>query len=199
MVKLLPCPFCGATEPYISVEKVIVNPDGDSWADNGKHRFQVCCGPCATHSAVCKNETQAVDYWNRRTPILSVPEDIRSEGWTVAVHNDYRLHGKSHTFWLFTKGDMCVKGEGGTDEEALAQVRSELARREHKGQKQPSTLEMFGIVGVSEIAQKAGVTSAAVSNWRKRYDDFPAPKSDLSSGPVFDESEIDVWIAKRKL
>jgi hypothetical protein len=54
------------------------------------------------------------------------PDDIREAGWTVAVHNDYRLNGRAHTFWLFTKGDRCVKGEGFTDAEALDQIRHEL-------------------------------------------------------------------------
>lgn len=51
-------------------------------------------------------------------------EDIRGRGWSVAVHNDYRLHGQRHTFWLFTcdKRALCAKGEGRTDEEALTQA-----------------------------------------------------------------------------
>ena len=57
------------------------------------------------------------------------PDDIRAAGWMVAVHNDYRMAGTIHTFWLFTKGDHCVKGEGRTDIEALDQVRSELLAR----------------------------------------------------------------------
>lgn len=46
---------------------------------------------------------------------------LRSGGWTVAVHNDYRLDGETFTFWLFTHGDLGVfiKGEGRTDEEAV--------------------------------------------------------------------------------
>ena len=52
---------------------------------------------------------------------------FRLAGWAVAVHNDYMLNGVPHTFWLFTKGDRCVKGEGLTDREALNEVRSRLA------------------------------------------------------------------------
>ncbi len=48
----------------------------------------------------------------------------------VAVHNDYRLSGVLHTFWLFTKGDLAAKGEGTTDAEALDRVRLEIARLE---------------------------------------------------------------------
>ncbi len=62
----------------------------------------------------------------------SSPEDIRAQGWTVAVHNDYHLKGKPHTFWLFTKGRSCVKGEGLTDEEALNEVRAKLLSRTRK-------------------------------------------------------------------
>ncbi|WP_454909675.1 hypothetical protein [Variovorax gossypii] len=57
----------------------------------------------------------------------NTPDDLRAAGWTVAVHNDYRLKGKAHTFWLLTKGERFVKGEGRTDGEALAQVRAAVA------------------------------------------------------------------------
>ena len=57
------------------------------------------------------------------------PSDIRDQGWAVAVHNDYRLVGVPHTFWLFTRGDSCVKGEGKTDSEALDDVRNKLKMR----------------------------------------------------------------------
>jgi hypothetical protein len=56
----------------------------------------------------------------------SIPDDIRAAGWAVAVHNDYRLNGVAHTFWLFTKVDRCVKGEGLTDADALNQIRLTL-------------------------------------------------------------------------
>lgn len=46
---------------------------------------------------------------------------LRDAGWMVAVHNDYRLAGVAHTFWLFTHPDgHWAKGEGRTDAEALA-------------------------------------------------------------------------------
>jgi len=60
----------------------------------------------------------------------SSPDDIRAEGWSVAIHNDYHLDGESYTFWLFTKGDRAVKGEGHTDAEALDAVRAALTRDE---------------------------------------------------------------------
>ena len=44
----------------------------------------------------------------------------------------------------------------------------------------------------------AGVTRAAVSNWRRRYDDFPAPASSGTSTPLFSLPEIQVWLAKQR-
>ena len=44
---------------------------------------------------------------------------IRRKGWAVAIHNDYKQGGHLWTFWLFTKGDRCVKGEARTDQGAL--------------------------------------------------------------------------------
>ncbi len=54
------------------------------------------------------------------------PNDIRAAGWAVAVHNDYRQNGTHHTFWLFTKDDRAVKGEGASDLTALNQVRNQI-------------------------------------------------------------------------
>lgn len=57
----------------------------------------------------------------------AMADDIRAQGWAVAVHNDYRLNGISHTFWLFTKGNLCIKGEGLTGAAALNIVRQQIA------------------------------------------------------------------------
>lgn len=50
----------------------------------------------------------------------SLLQRLRSDGWSVAVHNDYRLNGEAKTFWLFTHASgRWIKGEGATDDEAL--------------------------------------------------------------------------------
>lgn len=59
------------------------------------------------------------------------PDDLRASGWSVAVHNDYRINGEPMTFWLFTKDGKAIKGEGPSDEAALEQVRH-AARAETK-------------------------------------------------------------------
>ena len=52
---------------------------------------------------------------------------LREAGWSVAVHNDYRLGGKAMTFWLWTHpSGRWIKGEGETDAEALAQCHAAL-------------------------------------------------------------------------
>jgi hypothetical protein len=53
----------------------------------------------------------------------ALADDLRADGWAVAVHNDYRMSGLPHTFWLMTKGHVCIKGEGPTDADALNEIR----------------------------------------------------------------------------
>ncbi|MET8954758.1 N-6 DNA methylase [Streptomyces sp. NPDC004533] len=50
----------------------------------------------------------------------------------------------------------------------------------------------------AEIARLAGVTRAAVSNWRRRYDDFPAPTSSGVNSPLFDLAEVQAWLGKQR-
>jgi hypothetical protein len=53
---------------------------------------------------------------------------LRADGWSVAVHNDYRLNGEPHTFWLFTHPNgTWLKGEGRTDEEAVTAILAKLS------------------------------------------------------------------------
>ena len=56
---------------------------------------------------------------------------------------------------------------------------------------------MGDLLGVKETAELAGVTSAAVANWRKRHTDFPAPVEEMGSGPVFDSDQVIAWLEKR--
>ena len=53
-------------------------------------------------------------------------------------------------------------------------------------------------VGITEIAQMAGVTRWAVDNWRRpeRHCDFPAPAWELSGGPVWDWAEVAAWLER---
>ncbi len=54
------------------------------------------------------------------------------------------------------------------------------------------------LVTGSEIARLAGVTRAAVSNWRRRYEDFPAPAGGAASGPLYALTEVQAWLDKQR-
>ncbi|MFD0785045.1 N-6 DNA methylase, partial [Micromonospora azadirachtae] len=49
-------------------------------------------------------------------------------------------------------------------------------------------------ITAAEIARLAGVGRAAVSNWRKRYADFPVPVGGTSASPEFDLTQVEKWL-----
>ncbi|WP_406070354.1 N-6 DNA methylase [Micromonospora sp. NBC_01638] len=49
-------------------------------------------------------------------------------------------------------------------------------------------------ITAAEIARLAGVGRAAVSNWRKRHPDFPAPVGGTTASPEFDLSQVEQWL-----
>jgi chromosome partitioning protein len=55
------------------------------------------------------------------------------------------------------------------------------------------------LVGINEIAEMAGVSSQAVTNWRSRFPNFPPAVVALKSGPIFQRSQVRAWLRKRKL
>jgi hypothetical protein len=62
--------------------------------------------------------------------VEAILKRLRDAGWMVAVHNDYRLNGQFHTFWLFTHASgVWAKGEGLSDEDALKAVELETNTR----------------------------------------------------------------------
>ncbi|NJC71234.1 N-6 DNA methylase [Planosporangium thailandense] len=46
----------------------------------------------------------------------------------------------------------------------------------------------------ADIARLANVGRAAVSNWRKRHPDFPAPVGGTAASPEFDLAEVERWL-----
>ncbi len=54
------------------------------------------------------------------------------------------------------------------------------------------------LVTGSDIARLAGVTRAAVSNWRRRYEDFPAPAGGSANSPLYALAEVQAWLAKQR-
>ena len=59
-------------------------------------------------------------------------------------------------------------------------------------------MDQIKLLGLYEIAEMAGVNPSAVSNWRRRFSDFPTPVVELKSGPVFQENQVRLWLRKRQ-
>lgn len=86
---------------------------------------------CYVRDVVEERDRLAAELAAAREREAGLPDDIRAAGWSVAVHNDYRIDGEPHAFWLFTRyGRLAtapsVKGEGRTDAGALNEVREHL-------------------------------------------------------------------------
>jgi hypothetical protein len=52
------------------------------------------------------------------------------------------------------------------------------------------------LMGIYEIAQLAGVSPQAVSNWVVRKPDFPKPVATLASGPIWNGQHIRTWLVQ---
>jgi hypothetical protein len=52
-------------------------------------------------------------------------------------------------------------------------------------------------VTAADIARLAGVGRAAVSNWRRRYEDFPAPVGGTPNSPLFTLAEVERWLREQ--
>jgi hypothetical protein len=49
-------------------------------------------------------------------------------------------------------------------------------------------------VSLADIARIAGVRATAVSNWRRRHDDFPGPVGGTDRSPRFNLAEVENWL-----
>ncbi|WP_144761823.1 N-6 DNA methylase [Curtobacterium sp. 9128] len=52
-----------------------------------------------------------------------------------------------------------------------------------------------GLLAPSDIADLAGVSRAAVSNWRKRMSDFPEPTEGSANKPLFAAKDVEAWLS----
>ncbi len=55
-------------------------------------------------------------------------------------------------------------------------------------------VDVDDLVTPSEIAERAGVTAAAVSNWSARDVTFPSPVKDTSRCRIWLWSEVQLWL-----
>ncbi|HET6289457.1 MAG TPA: N-6 DNA methylase [Amycolatopsis sp.] len=58
-------------------------------------------------------------------------------------------------------------------------------------------MEEQATVNAADIARIAGVGRAAVSNWRRRYGDFPPPVGGTASSPLFSLVHVEHWLRER--
>lgn len=60
-----------------------------------------------------------------------------------------------------------------------------------------STSSKKSLVAASDIAELAGVSRAAVSNWRRRHDDFPAQVAGTQAKPLYSLAEVTTWLTSQ--
>ncbi len=60
------------------------------------------------------------------------------------------------------------------------------------------SIDPTDLVGLSEVADLAGVSRQAVSNWRARDSSFPTAVADLQAGPVFSRSAIRKYLTSKR-
>jgi hypothetical protein len=52
-------------------------------------------------------------------------------------------------------------------------------------------------VTAADVARMAGVGRAAVSNWRRRHEDFPEPVGGTATSPTFSLSTVETWLLEQ--
>ena len=116
-------PKCVVWQDPVQSQVATLTADRDSWQRRAEAAEAQVVETRAHWAAELRRVADERDRLQGQ--VAAVPDDLRAQGWAVAVHNDYRQDGESHTFWLFTHPDgRYAKGEGRTDAEALAQVRA---------------------------------------------------------------------------
>src|SRR5947209_5882925 len=62
----------------------------------------------------------------------------------------------------------------------------------------PEAIDPTELVGLSEVAELAGVSRQAVANWRTRDTSFPTAVADLQAGPVFSRPAIRKYLTSKR-
>jgi type I restriction-modification system DNA methylase subunit len=52
------------------------------------------------------------------------------------------------------------------------------------------------LISQSDIADRAGLTTAAVSNWRRRFRDFPSPVQETGAVALFRQADVQRWMSR---
>jgi len=57
--------------------------------------------------------------------------------------------------------------------------------------------ELNDLVGASDIADRYGVGRAAVSNWIKRFEDFPTALTTVGGNRIYSRKQVHTWYEKQ--
>ncbi len=63
----------------------------------------------------------------------------------------------------------------------------------------PARPEPQGLLSPTDIARITNRTPGAVSNWRRRADDFPQPVAGTPTRPLFDRADIETWLNRNSI
>ena len=54
--------------------------------------------------------------------------------------------------------------------------------------------DLDDLIGVAEVGELAGVSSAAATMWRLRHEDFPKPLLTLRCGTIYSRAAVTKWL-----
>lgn len=92
--------------------------------------------------------------------------------------------------WYIVDGGADAIDKRGAGFATRAEALDELVRRLQD--RLPDEPERT-LVGVFEIANRAGVAVATVHSWRRRHPEFPEPVVTLAAGPVWRWADVEAW------
>ena len=98
---------------------------------------------------------------------MQILDELRERGWSVAIHNDYRINREPRTFLLLTHSNgRWVKGEATTDEGAIRQCRDQIERYSFEGAPNAGTMSTDG--AVVTLGFKDAHQALAFTRWLSR-------------------------------
>lgn len=117
------------------------------------NKCELCHGNHLTESCP---EQEEDDERDKSRSVSKTLGRLRKADWAVAVHNDYNLNGKKHTFWLFTHpSGVWIKGEGRSDRRALAEAEKQAESRRSADQERQDIVAWLKNVADSLPAKDA--------------------------------------------
>lgn len=116
--------------------------------------------------------------------LIGVLVEVQGEGWTGIISDyrvsDYRANDQDRGITLIV--DILPESPGPR----------QVAKAIPPSKRFPD--QLIELVGIAEIADRAGVLPDTVHKWRTRHTDFPEPHTELAAGPVWRWLDIENWL-----